>query len=239
MRNENKRPGCNLTLLLLTVIVMSCVLILCCRGCQDCTGCTGCSGCDFCSAGISSGNDIDTSGFVDAYMKNNIDLVKWSQMAYEDHWGYVYGTWGNVLTHELLRTKMAQYPTDVGGNAEYIRTRWMSRRVTDCVGLIKGYCWYTPHSGFVYCGNGMPDIGANRMYEYAEVKGEISTIPETPGLAVWVEGHIGVYIGDGWVIEAMSTVDGVKKTRIEDRPWTHWLRIPYIQYIDYSVESME
>lgn len=37
------------------------------------------------------------------------------------------------------------------------------------------------------------------MYYAATEKGNISTIPEIPGLAVWHEGYIGVYIGNGAV----------------------------------------
>ncbi len=175
---------------------------------------------------------IDTSCFVDIDSKNNIDLVSWAENAYENGWGYVYGTWGNVLTQDLLTQKSAQYPIDVGGNIEFIRQNYMGKRVTDCIGLIKGYCWFSGDSGFVYCSNNMPDVGANRLFEEAVEKGEIETIPEIEGIAVWAKGHIGIYIGDGWVIEAMSTLDGVKKTRIEDRPWTHWCKIPYIEYIE-------
>lgn len=231
-KTQNSQPGIGCNLILLTVIVFSCVVMLSLRSCA-----LSCGLCDSCSLGTAE-EDIDTSAFVDPSTKNNLDLAAWAEMAYEQHWGYVYGTWGSTLTEQLLQTKAGQYPTDVGGNMEYIRTRWMGRRVADCIGLIKGYCWYTPSAGFEYCGNGMPDIGANKMYENASVKGEIGTIPETPGLAVWVKGHIGVYVGDGWVIEAMSTVDGVRKTRIEDRPWTHWLRIPYIDYIEYTQTTL-
>ena len=56
-----------------------------------------------------------------------------------------------------------------------------------------------------YGTNGMPDLGANQMYYNASVSGTIDTMPDTPGLAVWHDGHIGVYIGDGYVIEAMNT----------------------------------
>lgn len=48
----------------------------------------------------------------------------------------------------------------------------------------------------------MADVGANAMFANATVKGTIDTIPEVPGLAVWVDGHIGIYIGNGEVIEA-------------------------------------
>ena len=68
------------------------------------------------------------------------------------------------------------------------------------------------------------------MYHAATVSGTIDTIPETPGLAVWHDGHIGVYIGNGEVVEAMGTRYGVVKTKLEGARWTHWLKIPYISY---------
>ena len=82
----------------------------------------------------------------------------------------------------------------------------------------------------LYGTNGMPDLGANQMYYSASVSGPIETMPDTPGLAVWHDGHIGVYIGDGYVIEAMNTKKGVVKTKLEGRGWTHWLEIEYINY---------
>ena len=82
----------------------------------------------------------------------------------------------------------------------------------------------------VYNTNGMPDITANEMYHAATASGTIDTIPETPGLAVWHDGHIGVYIGNGEVVEAMGTRYGVVKTKLEGARWTHWLKIPYISY---------
>ena len=76
----------------------------------------------------------------------------------------------------------------------------------------------------------MPDIGANPMYYNAREYGPISTMPDIPGLAVWHEGHIGVYIGGGQVVEAMGTRYGVVKTELVGRGWTHWLKVPYINY---------
>lgn len=55
-------------------------------------------------------------------------------------------------------------------------------------------------------------------------------MPNTPGLAVWKSGHIGVYIGNGEVIEAMDTRYGVVKTKLQGRGWTHWLEVPGIKY---------
>jgi cell wall-associated NlpC family hydrolase len=55
-------------------------------------------------------------------------------------------------------------------------------------------------------------------------------MPDTPGLAVWMNGHIGVYIGNGEVIEASSTRKGVIKTKLAGRGWSAWLEVPYISY---------
>ena len=74
----------------------------------------------------------------------------------------------------------------------------------------------------------------NQMYANATVKGDMSSMPDTPGLAVWHSGHIGVYIGGGEVIEAMGTKYGVVKTKLSERSWTAWLEIPYINYISES-----
>ena len=95
----------------------------------------------------------------------------------------------------------------------------------------RGYGWLNPETLTIdYATNGMPDLGANQMYYSASVSGPIDTMPDTPGLAVWHDGHIGVYIGNGEVIEAMGTKYGVVKTKLEGRGWTHWLEIEYINY---------
>ena len=83
----------------------------------------------------------------------------------------------------------------------------------------------------------MPDLGADSMYENATEKGTIDTIPEIPGLAVWHEGHIGIYIGNGKVVHAANTNAGVIQTPIDASGWTHWMKIPYISYIEESEES--
>ena len=181
--------------------------------------------------GDGSSIDLDISTFTDPNSKNAADLVTYAIHAWESGWGYVWGTYGDMLTESLFAYKLDQYPDGVGSYEDFIRANWLGGRTTDCVGLIKGYGWLDTDSMTIRYGtNGMPDIGADTMYRNAAVKGPISTIPETPGLAVWKSGHIGVYIGGGEVIEAMGTHYGVVKTQLTDRNWTAWLEIPYIQY---------
>jgi hypothetical protein len=46
-----------------------------------------------------------------------------------------------------------------------------------------------------------------------------------------MNGHFGVYIGNGWAIEARGTYYGVVKTRVKDRPWTYWFKSPWLEYV--------
>ncbi|MBR2861136.1 MAG: hypothetical protein IKB86_04785 [Clostridia bacterium] len=174
---------------------------------------------------------INTANYTDPTTKNNLDLVKWAENAADKGWGYVYGTYGTVLDNSLLDSKITQYPDEVGANEQFIRDNWLWKRTADCVGLIKGYAWYDAETQkTLLVSNGMPDIGADTMYENATEKGSIDTIPEVLGLAVWKEGHIGVYIGGGKVVEAYGTTTGVIYSELADGGWTHWLKIPYISY---------
>ena len=178
-------------------------------------------------------NHIHSEEFLDTSDKNNIDLVTWAINAADNGWGYVWGTYGSVLNETLLENKVKQYPTEVGKYEEFIRNHWLGYRTVDCVGLIKGYCWYDPATGSISFGdNGMPDIGCDDLYLKSKTSGPISGIPEVLGLAVWKKGHIGIYIGNGEVVEAYTTRTGVIRSQLSDRGWTRWFKIPYINYLE-------
>jgi hypothetical protein len=83
----------------------------------------------------------------------------------------------------------------------------------------------------------MPDIDAKQMIEWCDGQGSIDTMPEIPGLIVHSTGHVGIYIGDGYVIEAMGTRYGVVKTRVANRNWTGWCKSPYITYVEEAEEE--
>ena len=183
---------------------------------------------------------IDVSGYTDPATKNNLDLVQWAIAAQRNRWGYVWGTFGQVLDNNLYNAKLQQYPEEVGRYADFIQSNWLGGRTADCVGFIKGYSWLDAQTLQInYAANGMPDINADQMYQYAIEKGSIDTIPEIPGLAVWHQGHIGIYIGNGQVIEAKGTQYGVVQTQLADGSWTHWLKIPYINYVEQAVGPTE
>lgn len=185
--------------------------------------------------GGSYDNSIDLSNFTDPTTKNNKDLAAYAIQAWENNWGYVWGTYGNVLTQSLFDYKLEQYPDGVGNYKNFIEANWLGRRTTDCIGLVKGYGWLDTESMTMKYGtNSMPDYGANQMHTDAVNRGAehgaISTIPEIPGLVLWKEGHTGVYVGGGYAIEAMGTEYGVVKTQVVGRGWQEWYKIPYISY---------
>lgn len=175
--------------------------------------------------------DLDASILTDPTTKNAADLAAYAEYAWRSGWGYVWGSFGFLLTEDQFQQLKAMYPEMVGGYESIIRSKWLGGRTTDCVGLIKSYGWFDPATlKICYGTNGMPDIGANQMYYSATIKGPIDTIPEVPGLAVWCNGHIGVYVGNGEVIEARGTSSGVVRTKLAERHFTDWLQVPYIRY---------
>ena len=181
---------------------------------------------------------IDTSKYVDCATKNNLDLVQWAIAAYEADWGYVMGTYGRVLTESLLEAKLQQLPDAIDPYEDFIRANYLGVRTADCVGLIKGYSWYDIDTGEIrYATNGMPDVSADQLYARATEKGSMSTMPEIPGLILHFQGHVGIYIGDGYAIEAMGTRYGVVKTAVASRNWTGWCKNPYINYIEETEEE--
>lgn len=139
------------------------------------------------------------------------------------------GTFGNIASEKLLRSKSIQYPkyyTDDDFMSQY------GARVHDCVGLIKGYLWSdTPTATPVY--NVLQDKNVSGMLKNCDENGHISTMPETKGVLVFIgTSHVGIYIGNGKVIEARGHEYGVVETDLDERNWTHWGMLNWIEYID-------
>lgn len=56
-------------------------------------------------------------------------------------------------------------------------------------------------------------------------------MPDIIGVLVFMDKHVGVYIGNGEVVEARNFDCGVQKTKLKDRKWTRWGYCPFIEYI--------
>lgn len=143
---------------------------------------------------------------------------------------YVNGGFMRLATKSHLEYKFDQYPNNFSEERKaYLRTLIDKVYICDCVGLIKSYYWG---------GIGAPDYEAATDYNTdgfintSEKVGLIDTLPETPGLGLYQKGHVGVYIGNGEVIECThgNLGDGVVKTKLKQRAWTKWFEIPHIDY---------
>ncbi len=142
---------------------------------------------------------------------------------------YWYGTFGQNGTQALLSDKTKQYPSHyIPARIPKYKTQF-GERVHDCVGLIKGYLWSSgPNAVPKY--NASQDVSANGMRDSCKEKGTFSTMPDIPGILVFSDGHTGVYIGSGYVVEARGFNYGVVKTPLNSRGWTSWGKCPWITY---------
>ena len=119
----------------------------------------------------------------------------------------------------------------------------------DCVCLIKGILWgwngdkSKTYGGACYKANGVPDTNADGMIKLcSNVSTDFKNIEV--GEAVWLQGHIGVYVGDGLVVECtpkwhnkvqVTALGNLgNKSDYYTRSWTKHGKLPWI---DYSTSS--
>lgn len=179
--------------------------------------------------------------------KSAAGLVEWAEEAYKDGWVYWYGTCGYACTESLLKSKTKQYPAHYGEGrqATYKKHIAAGKVCSDCIGLFKSYAWDEDGDNDTrdsdYGSNGQPDKGAKTTLNNTKVKGKIDTMPEIPGLAVWTKtgGHIGVYVGDGYVVEARGFAYGVQRNKLSKRAFTQWGLYPYVEYTPEQVALAE
>lgn len=103
----------------------------------------------------------------------------------------------------------------------------------DCSGLIKAIMWGYP--GGKYDSNGLSDHNANTIIskDCTNVSTNMTASAITPGEVVWLDGHIGIYIGNGYVIESTPKWDNkVQKTKFSDRSWKKHGKLKCVDYVE-------
>lgn len=151
--------------------------------------------------------------------------------------GYWWGCFGQTASEALLSQKKEQYPYDYASYGSECLAQY-GQKVHDCSGLIKGYLWSdTPDSEPQY--RATQDVNVAGLYGCCIETGSISAIPEIAGLLVFVDdlSHVGVYIGNGEVIEAMGHRYGVVKTKLAQRNFTLWGKLCWITYPSVADEQ--
>lgn len=132
--------------------------------------------------------ELEASMLTDPATKNGADLAIYAANAWDTGWGYVWGTFGQALTPELLQYKISQYPEGVGDEADFIRFHWLNRCTTDRVGLLKGYGWLNTETMEIqYGSNGISDVGTDDMY-YNIVPAEKAALRPCPARRGWLYG---------------------------------------------------
>lgn len=143
---------------------------------------------------------------------------------------YWWGTFGQTASASLYKAKKAQYPSYY--SASDFASQF-GQRVHDCVGLIKGYRWSdTPESAPAYVG--AQDVAVSGLYNQCSQRGGIESMPNEPGVCLFMGnmGHVGVYMGNGRVIEARGHAYGVVETALTGRGWAYWGKPHWLDYSD-------
>ena len=143
---------------------------------------------------------------------------------------YWWGTFGQIASAGLLVQKRTQYPDRYNTYGDECKKQF-GQKVHDCVGLIKGYLWCdTPDSEPIY--KAAQDVAVSGLFMVCPENGSIDTMPDLPGVCVFMAnmGHVGVYVGDGWVVEATGHARGVVKSKLAGRGWGLWGKPRWISY---------
>lgn len=171
-------------------------------------------------------------------------LVDKFKQALSEKWGYIWGTAGVAWT-QAKQTQKANYmvskyganwqknsdaKSDVYYMAALYGSKWIGHTVADCSGL---FVWaFKAFNEKIY-------HGSNSIYDrYCSKKGKITDQIRKdmlPGTAVFVDkngnkSHIGLYVGNGTVIEAQGTQAGVCTSKLNTSKWTYWGELKDVAY---------
>lgn len=178
-------------------------------------------------------------------MNNKEFVAKLIKIATKDKTLYVMGCFGAPMNTK----NKVRYSRNHSYNAQTERTKMISTATEDtfgfdCSGLIKGVLWgYSSdktkeYGGAKYCSNNVPDISANSLIKLGKSSSDFSNIEV--GEVVWVKDHIGVYVGQGRVVECtpkwsndvqityLGNIPEFKRDKY--RVWSLHAKIPYITY---------
>lgn len=161
-------------------------------------------------------------------------IIEKFQYALNNRFGYIINTAGELWTQEKQNKTTSSTARQYG-------QQWVGHYVADCSGL---FTWaFSKLGGTMY-------HGSNTMWnKYMNSKGKLHGGKRTdgeilkPGTAVFVlkngsdRSHVGLYIGNGEVIEASSTQTGVIKSKITNSKWAEWGEMKGVDYTSSTDET--
>lgn len=157
---------------------------------------------------------------------------------------YVMGCFGSPMT-SANKTRLINHHSynKQASRQKMIKAATADTFGFDCVNLIKGVLWgwngdkKKTYGGAKYKDNDVPDTNADGMIKLcSKVTTKFDKIEV--GEAVWTDGHIGVYIGNGlavectpsWANKVQITACNCKKTGYKTRTWKKHGKLPWIKY---------
>lgn len=172
-------------------------------------------------------------------MISSASLIEIFQTALQEKWGYIWGK-----THEKwTEAKNAAYVKAYADNPDRANSakyghKWIGHWVTDCSGLF-AYAFKTL-GGQMYHGsdtmfkkwcaeNG--ELVNGKRFDGEELK---------PGTAVFCfngkkYSHVGLYIGNGEVIEAAGASKGVIKSKVTNTKWKYWGELKGVSFDEKDI----
>lgn len=174
-------------------------------------------------------------------MITNKMLVDFCEAAIKKPSLYMWGTYGRVITRSILDAKIKQYPKNYSeARQKFLLSHIDGKTVgCDCAGLIKWALWTEGNINDKIRYDSKTDRNTTGLYNAATIRGPLAVLPEIPGLILYKKGHVGVYLGKGYVAECTlgARGDGIVKTKLTDTDWTHWMKIPEIMYVENTTTS--
>lgn len=147
--------------------------------------------------------------------------------------GYCWGASGEICLPRL-RQELAMRVDPKSTSYGYLLglcAKWDGKKVWDCSGIFRG----------AYKALGLKKSGgATTIFNtWLLESGPIGTMPDEPGIALFKgtatnKEHIGLYIGNGQVIDARGAAKGVLIGPITDYAWLYWGRLADVVYAAYE-----
>ena len=135
---------------------------------------------------------------------------------------YLYGfkqnyAWNRTCTKENYNNLKKTYGSMVWNSD----VKCVGKHPCDCSGLISAYTG-------ILRGSSEYKSTATKVLPIKNINKAV------PGCALWMQGHIGVYIGDGYYIAEDGSAYGCRKAKVSANKWTHIL---WLKDIDYTVKK--
>lgn len=159
------------------------------------------------------------------------DLINFCIKAQQDSWGYVWGGRGKTYNKPEADFLYSVFHTDKYDKTYYYKTqmnRWGGHKVADCSGLLEAFRG--------------EDATADMLFRQCNKTGEIKKFDDTPGTLLFIHSngrkvHVGVAIGNSYVIHSKNSSAGVVKEKISSYGWTHF-GIPHWIILDVDKENI-